>query len=166
MDARQFGLGIVLMLVFMAMQAGWLPFGSMNLLIGAVVFVVVMYLIGKGVMAKPSAEMKELWMFSSALVLVITVIALFVAPLIPGLVVPTDMTAFGALLMSLWMFVFGGAMFVTGWTEKWGVTTLVGILWLFGGLHLSLPFVAQNGYIHFGLLVGLPFIIYGLMSKK
>ena len=166
MDARQTGLGLVLMLVFLAMQAGWLPFGAMNLLLGVVVFAAVLYLIGKGAMPKQSEDMKELWMFASGLALVLTVLALFAAPYLPGIVPPTDMAAFAALLMSLWLFIFGGAMFITGWLVKWNVTMLVGIFWLFGALHFSLPFVAQNAYLHFAFLTGLPFVIYGLIMKK
>jgi len=166
MDVRQTGLGLVLMLAFLAMQAGWINLGPLNLLLGVVVFLAVLYLIGKGAMPKQSEDMKELWMFSSALALVITLLALFAAPYLPGLVPPTDMQAFAGLLMSLWLFIFGGAMFITGWTVKWNVTMLVGLFWLFGALHFSLPFVAQNAYLHFAFIAGLPFVIYGLIMKK
>lgn len=166
MDARQTVLGIVLMLIFLAMQANWIALGPLNLLLGAIVFVAVIYLIGRGVMPKPSADMKEMWMFSSALLLALTVLALFAIPYLPGVVLPSDMAAFAALIMRLWLFIYGAAMFITGWSEKWHATTLVGIFWLFGAFDLSLSFVAQNGYLHFAFIVGIPLIIYGLMSKK
>ena len=45
MDVRQTGLGLVLMLAFLAMQAGWINLGPLNLLLGVVVFLAVLYLI-------------------------------------------------------------------------------------------------------------------------
>jgi hypothetical protein len=67
----------------------------------------------------------------------------------------------------MWLILFGGAMLLTGMQAKIGVTSLVGILWLFSAVLFAT--VLSNGqftFMNFGMLVGLPFIIYGIMSKK
>ena len=167
MDLRQAGLGVVLLLVFWAFQAGYANIlGPAMWFVGALIFVAVMFLIGQGAMKNPSAEMKELWTFTYVFALVAVAIFSFVPPGVLGITVPAGFSpsALTPYILSVLLAIFGGAMFVTGWLEKWNVTLLTGIVWLFVATHLyTLTF---NAYIHFAFTISLPFIIYGLISKK
>ena len=169
MDGRQLVAGIVIFLVFWAFQAKFSyisDLGTTAWFLGAVIFSVLLWFIGKGVMPKPSASQKELWNFTIVFALAVTFIVSFVAPYIPGIVIPSgDVIAIVTpILLSLWLVVFGAAMFVTGWETKWGVTLMTGLIWLIS----SLTWVANagpNAWLHFAIIAGFPFIIYGLIAK-
>lgn len=163
MDLRQTGLGIVLFVAFWAFQVGkFESLGPAAWLLGAIVFAVVLWMIGKGAMPKPSADMQELWKFATLFVVLGTIFAAYLAPY-AGAVMPPGATlsAFTPMLLGLWLAIFGGAMVVTGWQMKWGVTLVVGLLWLVSAVHL--PAIGPNAYIHFAVVTGFPFIIYGLI---
>lgn len=164
MDLRQTGLGIVLFLVFWAFQSGYLsPLGTASWFLAAAVVVLITWAIGMGVMPKPTAEQKELWYLAYALILVIAAVGSFVPPSFLGVATPPSADQFTALLLTLYLIILGGAMFVTGYEMKWGVTLFTGIFWLFAATHL---YVLTNvSYIHFGVIVSLPFILYGLLRK-
>lgn len=166
MDVRQTGLGVVLVLFFWAMQAKYIDLGPLNWVLGGVVLVVVFYLIGKGVMPKPSEEIKELRMFLYALVIVFSVLCAFGPAFIPGVVLPPAGFDMSPLIIGMWLMLFGAYMFVIGWLQRWAVTSLVGVFWLFSAFQfVSAVSWGPNSWIHFGLVVGLPFIIYGLIKK-
>ena len=158
MDLRQTGLGIVLFVVFWAFQVGYFEsLGVSAWLLGAIIFAVVLWLIGKRAMPKPSADMQELWMFTTLFVVLGTIFAAYLSPY-AGVVLPPGVTmlAFTPMLLSLWLVIFGAAMVVTGWQQKWGVTLAVGLLWLISAVHL--PIIGPNAYIHFAVITGFPFM--------
>ena len=167
MEQYQLIAGILIVLVFWAFQNGFVnSLGTYGWFVGVLAFVFLSWLTGKSVMSKPSAEMKEMWMFTCIFALVLTAVASFVPFSVLGVVMPAGATAaaFTPILYAMILALFGGAMFVTGWVEKWNVTMIVGLFWLFNTV---LEFGAGgNAYLHFGLITGLPFIIYGLMMKK
>ena len=169
MDLRQAGLGVVLLIVFWAFQAHYFDnLGTSSWVVGAIIFSVVLWLIGKGVMPKAPAEQKELWMFTIAFAVVATAMIAYGGPYL-GAVFPANFTPsmLTPLILSFWLIVFGGAMLVQGWQAKWGVTILTGLIWLISSVHfVSNLSTGPNSYLHFGLLVSLPFIIYGLIQKK
>ena len=169
MDLRTAGSGVVLLLVFWAYQIGLLSsLGAAGWLLASIIFVAVLWFIGQGMMPKPTASQKELWMFTSIFGIVATFIILYVGPYL-GAVVPTTaagMMDLGQILLSIWLIVFGAAMFVTGWEMKWNVHMWIGLFWLISALHFVTSINAgPNSYLHFGLVVGLPFVIYGLIRK-
>lgn len=108
-------------------------------------------------MPRQPENMKELWMFTFAFAIVATAILAYGGAYVG--------TASPAIVTEVWLVLFGGAMFLTGWWAKFGVTTLVGILWLFSAVLLGMG-NGQFAFADFGLLTGLPFIIYGIMTKK
>lgn len=169
MDARQLGLGVVLFLVFWAFQAGYFDvLGTAAWFVGVIIFSGILWAIGKGVMPKPPEQIKRVWMFATVFAVVATFVISFLGPYI-GAVFPPGFnpSQVTPLVLSFWLIIFGGAMFATGWQTKWGVTTLVGIIWLFSAMHfVTAVSTGPNSYLHFALLAGFPFIIWGLMAKK
>jgi len=164
MDLRQTVLGVVLLLVFWAFQMGFFSsLGTAGWFLAAVIFVGIMWAIGKGVMPNPSAAQKELWMFVSIFALVLSALFSFVPPSLLGVTSPPPVDQIGALFLTSLLILFGAAMFVTGWEMKWNVTMVVGLLWVFVATHLYT--LAPVAWIHFGVVTSLPFIVYGLIRK-
>lgn len=166
MDARQTVLGVVLFVVFWGFQNGYAaPLGGAAWLAGAIIFAVVLWLIGQGVMPKPSAEVKSLWMLATPFLIISTFAISYLGPYL-GAVLPSNPATLAPLVLSLWLVVYGAAMFIMGWQEKMGVPALIGIIWLFSAMHfVTAVGTGPNSYIHFGLVTGLPFILAGLMKK-
>lgn len=165
MDLRQTGLGVVLFIAFLAFQAGiFNVLGTVAWILGVVIFAVVLWLIGKGVMPRrmPPA-LAELWTFAYAFAIVVTVIVSLGYSMLSPLMPSITMAQFGSNLLAFWLIVFGAAMVITGWTAKWGVTTAVGVIWLFSSIYFI---TAGFGYLYFALDAGFPFIIYGLIAKS
>ena len=107
---------------------------------------------------------EELWRFTVILAVVVTAIYSLGAPLLPSMMPSGEMSMaqLTAVFLAFWLVIFGAAMFVTGWTAKWGVTTAVGILWAFGGIIFAM---SVANYFDFGIITGVPFVIYGLITK-
>jgi hypothetical protein len=164
MDLKQTGLGVVLFVAFLAFQFGvFNVLGTAAWILGVVIFAVVLWLIGKESMPKAlPPELAELWTFTYVFAVVVTVVVSLGYPMLAPLMPSITMAQFGSNLLAFWLIVFGAGMFVTGWTSKWGVTTLVGVIWLFTSIYFI---VAGFGYLYFALDVGFPFIIYGLITK-
>ena len=167
MDAKQTGLGIVQVLVFIAFQAGvFNALGPVAWLLGVIIFAVILNLIGRVAMPRRQPPMiEELWKYTVIFAIVVTAIYSLGAPLLPSMMPPPagmSMAQLTAVFLAFWLVIFGAAMFVTGWTVKWGVTTAVGILWAFGGIILAM---SEGNYFDFGILTGVPFVIYGLITK-
>jgi hypothetical protein len=164
MDLKQTGLGVVLFVAFLAFQAGIFNIlGTAAWILGVVIFAVVLWLIGRVSMPKAMPpELAELWTFAVAFAIVVTVIVSLGYPMLAPLMPSITMAQFGSNLLSFWLIVFGAAMFVTGSTAKWGVTTAVGVIWLFTSIYFI---VAGFGYLYFAMDVGFPFIVYGLITK-
>jgi len=165
MNAKEVILGIVLLLVFWAFQKGYLDsLGTAAWFVGAVIFVVILWLIGMSMMSeKMTADQMQLWTFATVFGLVFTFILSFLAaPL--GAVFPANFTpaTLTPLVLSLWLVVFGGAFAVGGRMTGRPVILLIGLIWLFSAVHLQMSTMA-NSYLHFGLVTGLVFIIDGLM---
>jgi hypothetical protein len=157
MDLKQAGLGVVLFLIFWVFHAGYLnSLGTTSWVLGVVVFGLILWLIGKESMPKQPEDMKELWMFTMAFAVVVTAVMAWGTSFF-GLIALT-----AGMVMSAWLLLFGGAMILAGRYAKMEVTTLVGIIWLFSALLVG----SMMNFMTFGLLVGLPFIIYGIMSKE
>lgn len=165
MDLKQTGLGIVQFVVFLAFQAGiFNALGSVAWLLGVVIFSVILWLIGKEAMPRrmpPAIE--ELWKFTVTFAIVVTAIVSLGYPLLSSMTPSVSMAQFSSNLLGFWLIVFGAAMFVTGWTSKWGVTTAVGVIWVFTSIYFI---TAGFGYLYFALDAGFPFIIYGLITKR
>lgn len=164
---KQTGLGVVQFLVFLAFQFGVLNvLGSIAWLVGVIVFAVILYLIGRVSMPRRGPpQIEELWRFTVGFAVVLTAIYALGAPFL-GAMMPSGMsiTQVTSLVLGFWLIVFGAAMFVTGWTARWGVTTAVGIIWAFSAMFFATA-VAVGNYFDFALLTGFPFIIYGLITK-
>lgn len=162
-------LGIVLFLVFWAFQAGYAnSLGTSAWFLGVIIFTVLLWAIGKALMPKGSAESKELWMFATAFVVISTLVISYLGPAF-GAVFPAGFTAsqLTPLVLSFWLMVYGGAMFVGGWQGKKGVMTLIGVIWLVSAMHFVTALsTGPNSYLHFALVTGLPFILWGIMAKK
>ncbi len=165
MDSKQTGLGIVQFIVFLAFQAGvFNALGPVAWLLGVIIFSVILYLIGKVAMPRrqpPQSE--ELWKFTVLFTVVITAIVSLGAPFLSS-VMPSgvSLSQFTSFILGFWLITFGAAMFVTGWTTKWAVTTAVGIIWVFSAVYFA---TGLPGYFYFALITGFPFIIYGLITK-
>ena len=166
MDLKQAGLGVVLFVVFWAFQTGiFNALGNSAWVLGVIILSAVLWLIGRGVLpAKQEPEVGEIWKFTTIFAVVTTIIVAYLGPYL-GAVMPAgfDPAQLTPIVLSFWLIVFGAATFVTGWTMKWGATTVLGVIWLFSSIHFLAT--GPNSYLHFGLLVGVPFIIYGLISK-
>jgi len=158
MDIRQTVLGLVLFIAFWAFQQGYLSaLGQWEWLAAGVVFIVLLWIIGKVVMPKPSAEMQEIWMFAIGVVLLSTIITSYLAG---------GNVAVAPIVLSWWLIVFGAAMFATGWAGKQNGALMIGLFWLLGSVHFLAAAVAPVAYLHFGLLTGVPYIIWGLVTRK
>jgi hypothetical protein len=157
MNAQQVVLGIVLFLVFWAYQVGYAAsLGGHAWFAGAVIFVILLWLIYRSQKKKASADMMALWNFATAFLLVATFLVSYLWSSLGG------SAASDAGVVGFWLIVYGAAMFATGWKMGDGVSTAIGAIWLFaavGGV------VAVSPYLHFGLLTGLPYILTGLMKK-
>jgi len=167
MDLKQSGLGIVEILVFLGFQLGLLnSLGSVGWLVGVIIFSVILYLIGRTSMPGREPPMvAELWKFIVGFAVVLTAVYSLGAPLLASIMpASASMTMAQATSTALgsWLVIFGAAMLVTGWTTKWGVTTAVGVIWVFNAL---LFFSGVGSYLDFGLITGLPFVIYGIITK-
>lgn len=165
MDVKQTGLGIVLFLVFLGFQLGFVDIlGPVTWLVGVIVFAVILYLIGRVSMPRRGPpQIEELWKFTVGFAVVVTGIYALGAPFLTSMMpAGMSMNQVTSLVLGFWLIVFGAAMFVTGWTAKWGVTTAVGIIWAFSALFFA---TGTGNYFDFGLLSGFPFIIYGLITK-
>lgn len=165
---KEFVLGIVLFAVFWAFQVGYASsLGSSEWFAGAIIFVVLLWAIAYSVMPKkPPADVSQFWMFVSAFAIVATFIVSYLGPYL-GAVLPASPAALTPLVLSFWLVVFGAAMFVGGWNSKNSVQTWIGVFWLFSALHfVTAVGTGPNSYLHFGLVVGLPHIIDGLIKKK
>lgn len=139
--------------------------GPVAWLLGVIVFAVILYLIGRVSMPRRAPpQLMELWQFATVFAIVVTAILALAYPFL-GSMMPSavSMGQFTSYILGSWLIVFGAAMFVTGWTAKWVVTTTVGIVWVFSAVFFA---VTQPGYFDFGILTGFPFIIYGLMTKS
>lgn len=167
MDSRQIGLGILLFLVFWAFQTGSMDFlGTAGWFIGILIFTGILWAVGKAAMPKSSPESKMLWGFAMVFVIVSTFVISFLGPWL-GAILPSDPAQIAPLVLSLWLVVYGGAMFVGGWGGKWPVMTLIGIIWLFSSIHfVSSLSTGPNSYLHFALITALPIILGGIWMKK
>jgi hypothetical protein len=166
MDLKTVGMGVVIFLVFWAFQAGYFnSLGNAQWSAAVVVFSVLLIIMGKLSMPKVSADMKMLWNFAIGFAVVSTLIFSFALPYI-GFVTPLgfNLTALTPVVVGLWLIVFGGAHFVTGWQSKMNVALLVGLIWLFSAVPLMT--LGGNSYIYFGWVTGLSFVIAGLLRKK
>ena len=168
MDLKQTFFGVVIFAVFWAFQAGYLnALGQHAWFVGAIIFSVLLWMIGKHVMPKASADMKELWMFATLFVVVITFMVSYLGQYLGAVAPAGGAAAMTPFVLSTWLIIYGAAMFVTGHQSKWGVTLATGLIWLVAGLHFVTSVgTGANSYLHFGALAGLPFIIYGLVTKR
>lgn len=169
MNAKQFVLGIVLFVVFWAFQAGYAsPLGMHAWFVGSIIFVILLWAIGKAVMPKkPPADVQQFWIFVSVFALAVSFFASYLAvPL--GAVLPpgVPLSAFTPLLLSIWLIVFGAALVVGGMNSKNSMQTWVGIFWLFSSVHFIAPGIGPNAYLHFAVVTGIPAIVGGLVAKK
>ncbi len=165
MDLRQTGLGVVLFAVFLAFQVGvFNMLGPVAWLLGVIIFSVILWLIGRVSMPRRTPpQLTELWQFTTLFAIVSTAIVSLGYPLLTSMMPSgVSMAQFTSYVLGFWLIVFGAGMFVTGWTVKWGVTTAVGVIWVFSAMFFI---AAPSEYFYFGLVAGLPFIIYGLITK-
>ena len=168
MNSKEFVLGIILFAMFWAFQVGYAASLGMHAwFAGSIIFVVLLWAIAYSVMPKqPPAEVKQFWMFVSAFAIVTTFLISYAGPYL-GAVLPSNPATLTPLVLSIWLVVFGAAMTVGGFSSKNNIQTWIGIFWLFSALHLVTSVgTGPNSYLHFGLVVGLPHIIDGLMRKK
>jgi hypothetical protein len=165
MDLRQTGLGVLLFAVFIAFQMGvFAVLGPLAWLLGVIIFSVILWLIGRVSMPRRTPpQLVELWRFTTLFAVVVTAIVSLGYPLLTSMM-PSgpSMAQFTAYVLGFWLIAFGAAMFVTGWTVKWAVTTVVGVIWVFSSVYFI---AAPSEYFYFGLISGLPFIVYGLITK-
>ena len=165
MDLKQTGLGALIFLIFLAFQFGALDFlGAAAFIVGVIIFSILLWAIGKVSAGKASAEMKLIWKFTTVFAIVLTLFPTFLGPFV-GAVFPPD---FGAamltpLVLAVWLSIFGAAMFATGFYAKFPVTMIVGLIWLLAAVHM--PSLGPNAWLHFAVITGFPFIIYGLVEK-
>ena len=168
MEVRQVVLGIAILLVFWAYQNGYAnSLGTTGWFVGIIIFTLLLWSVGKVAMPKQPAEQKELWMFASAFAIVSTFVISFLGPML-GAVFPPNFSPsqLTPLVLSLWLMVYGGAMFVGGWQMKNGIPALIGVIWLFSALHfVTAVGTGPNSYLHFGLVTGLAVILAGLLRK-
>ena len=171
MELKQTALGVVQVLIFVAFQLG--VFDALQYvawLLGVIIFSVILWLIGRVSMPRRAPPMlEELWKFTVILAIILTAIyslLAYVTPMMPHMaaMMPSGMSMaqVTSLILGFWLVVFGAAMFVTGWTVKWGVTTAVGIIWVFSGVFFA---AVTSNYFDFALITGFPFIVYGLIAK-
>ena len=167
MDEKLTVLGIILVLVYWAFQAGYLGFlGTAAWFLAVLLFLIINYPIGSINMPKPSADQKLVWSYVYAFALIIALIVSFVPPSALGAVVPPGFQPWQltSILLSFVLVLFGAAMFVGGQGLKESISPVTGIIWLFGAITFVLN-AGANAYLHFGLITGLPFFIHGLLKK-
>lgn len=165
MDLKQTGLGVVQLLVFLAFEFGvFKELGSIAWLIGVIIFAGILYLIGRVSMPRRAPpQIEELWKFTTGFAVLVTAIYSLLTAYSPAMTpAGMSMNQITSLILGFWLVVFGAAIFVTGWTAKWGVTTAVGIIWAFSGIFFA---TVVSTYFDFAILSGLPFIVYGLITK-
>lgn len=166
MNLKQILLGIVLFIVFWAFQMKYFAsLGTAEWFLGVLIFGLILWAIGKVSVPKQSESFKLTFNFAFGIALVIGVIVSFVPPSYLGVVFPPNFTPdqLTPLLLSCWLIIFGARAFITGWEEKWNITMFTGLLWLFVATHLYT--LGSNAYFLFGIIVSLPFVIYGLLAK-
>jgi hypothetical protein len=149
-----------LLIVFFLFQLGvFRPLGPSTWVLGVVVLSFVFWLLGKVSMPRRQpSDLVEVWKFATIFAVITTIIIAYGSPFIGTTMLQASIPDLTPLVLGLWLVIFGASTFVTGWTAKWGVTTVVGIIWLFSAFHTV-------SYLDFAFLVGLPFIIYGLIAK-
>ncbi len=168
MDIRQIVYGIVLFIIFWAFQAGYAGgLGTVAWFLGAILFIAFLWLYGKAVVPKWNTDQTKLWTFSVGVVLIGTIFPTFLTPYIPGIVLPPGefSVIVPPILLSFWLVVFGGAMFVAGSDMKNSIVTLTGIIWLFTSITFVLN-AGPNAFMHFAIVTSLPFILSGVVSKN
>jgi hypothetical protein len=168
MNAKQVLVGIVLFAVFWAFQAGYASsLGAGAWVLGVVLFSVLLWgfwaVSGKA-KSKTPKEMMALWHFATAFVVISTIFIAYLGSYF-GAVAPAGDPS--PLILSFWLLVYGGAMWVSGKEAKDVTGSLVGIIWVFSALHFVTAIsTGPNSYLHFALVTGLPLILQGLMNKS
>ena len=169
MDMKHAVLSIVLIAIFVAFQMGYAaPLGPATWFVGAIVFSVILMLMGKTAMAKSTPNIKSVWMLATIFVIAITFIISFLGPYVGAVFPPGfDPASLTPLVLSMWLIVFGGAMFVTGMEMKMAPATLIGIIWIFSAMHLvTVTAAGPNSYLHFAFVTGLPMLIASFVVNK
>ena len=166
MNIKETVLGIVLFAVFWAYQTGYASsLGAHAWFVGSIVFVVLLWAIAAVIMPKkPAEEVKQFWMFVSAFAIVATFIVSYLGTSLGAVMPAGGADAWTPMVLGFWLVVFGGAMTVGGLSSKNNMQTWIGVLWLFSSVVMA--GIGANSYLHFGLVVGLPYIIDGLIKKK
>ena len=170
MNLGKAGLGVVLFVVFWAIQAKYINLGYSTWFVGSVIFVALLWAIGKTMQKQPTESQKMMWSYSIAFVLIVTAMVSYLAPTIPGvlgIVLPPggDLSVLTPILLSFWLVLFGATKFVSGTERKDSITQMTGIIWLFSAITWVLN-AGPNAYLHFAIVASLPFIINGLLAKK
>jgi hypothetical protein len=170
MNGKVLLFGVILFVVFWAFEMGLFEMLSIaGWLVGAVLFVLLLWGIGKTIMPKPPAESKKIWHFASLFVIILSILGSFFLPYL-GVEMPAGTTSaeITIIFISVWLTILGGAMFIDGWMSKEGVQSLIGVFWLFSAVMYMIggELLAANAWIHLAMTVGLPFIIVGALWKK
>ncbi len=169
MNLQETVLGIIIFVVFWAYQGGYAnSLGTSAWFLGAIILTVLLWLIGKVNMPKSPADIKEVWKVGMILLLAGTFIISYLGPFL-GAVFPPGVTPaqLAPMVLSLWLVIIGGALFVTGWKSQNGFATFIAVFWLFSSMHfVTAVSTGPNSYLHFGFVVGVPYIIHGLVRKK
>ena len=159
-------MGVVFFLIFWAFHAGYFNvLGAWSLFLGALIFAFLPWLFEMGSKQKPPENMKQMWMFATLFVVVVTFIGSFLMPYL-GAVIPTG-TDVTPVFLSMWLVIFGGAGLLHGIVQKQYVWSVIGLVWMVTAIQFSMSgLFASNAYLHFALIVGLSFALAGIVTKK
>jgi hypothetical protein len=139
------------------------------LFVGALFISFLPWLTEIGSKMKPAPDnLKKMWLFATAFVVVGTGIATFAGPSL-GMVLPAgfDYTQMVPIMVGTWLLVFGAGSIAHGFMAKHPIMLVIGVIWVFTGA--IMPVVAAfaaNAYLHFALVVGLSFALGGLFASK
>ncbi len=166
MNSKHVILGLVLIVVFWAFQMGYMSsLATAEWFAGVIIFSVAMFLMGKTSGETPTDDHKMVWMFAMIFAIVLTAIISFVPPSALGLALPAGFTPamWTPVVLSLWLVIYGGAMFAGGHDAEKGMMILIGLIWLFSAVHIALV-TGPNSYLHFGMITGLSAVVGGLLK--
>lgn len=168
MNPKKIVMGIIILLVFWAFQAGYVSsLGPAEWFAGAVVLSILLAITSKVAMPKAEPAVMQLWQFAIAFVIVLAAIMSFgMTALGASIPAGTSASSFTAIAVSMWLIVFGATMVATGSEAKKPHAKLIGFLWLFAALPTIIsPLAAANAYLHLGVVVGLSAILAGIFIK-
>jgi len=167
MDIRKIVLGIVLFAIFWAFHVSSSSFGRSQWLVGSILFAGLLIAAGKATFPKPPADVKYLWEFAAAFVIVLSAIASFFLDSLSAVIPSGGNAAITPFIVSVWLAVAAAGVLLTGIRTKMVAAQVAGIVWLVAALQItSYAPLAPNAYLYMGILTGVSIFLMGALESK